>query len=157
MLKKCEICGKEFETIQYGNSRKYCFSCSPPNTTLAERTKIKRQSAKIEGVKRLGGKCMKCGETRPYILAFHHIDPNENLDYLNLKHSIWYHPVTGKKSNHSFFDLYEEALTKTINVIKAYLNPLFSFISSSNFFCCSSSTSSIFISFVSLCASSVYM
>ena len=80
MWKKCEICGKDFETIHNGDSRKYCFDCSPTNCSRQERTNKKRQAAKIEGVKRLGGKCLKCGETRPYILAFHHINPKEKDD-----------------------------------------------------------------------------
>lgn len=80
MWKKCEICGKDFETIQYGNSRKYCFDCVPQNASWKDRTKFKRQAAKLEAVKQLGGKCVKCGDTRPYILAFHHIDPNQKDD-----------------------------------------------------------------------------
>ena len=77
MLKKCEICGQEFKTIQYGGSRRYCFDCVPIGLSFSERTTVKRQAAKAEAVKRLGGKCLKCGDTRPYVLAFHHIDGDE--------------------------------------------------------------------------------
>ena len=80
MRKNCEICNKEFETIQFGHQRKYCFECVPQTDNFAERTAWKRQAAKREAVKRLGGKCKKCGESRPHILDFHHINPNEKDD-----------------------------------------------------------------------------
>ena len=76
-IKECEICGKPFKTIINGDSRKYCFDCVPHDLSRGERTTKKRQAAKAEGVKRLGGHCVKCGESRPYILAFHHISPEE--------------------------------------------------------------------------------
>ena len=75
MKKLCRFCGSEFETIPHGGSRQFCFSCIPENLTMSERTIIKRQSAKKWGVINLGGKCLKCGEMRPYVLAFHHLDP----------------------------------------------------------------------------------
>lgn len=77
MIKKCQICGKEFETIQYGGARKYCFDCVPPTDSQAERTINKRNAFKKEAVRRLGGKCMKCGDTRHYVLNFHHLNPNQ--------------------------------------------------------------------------------
>lgn len=80
MIKKCEICGKEFQTIPNGGSRKYCFDCVPAGLDAGQRTICKRQAAKHEGVKRLGGCCAKCGETREHILSFHHIDPSEKDD-----------------------------------------------------------------------------
>lgn len=80
MIKKCEICGKEFQTIQYGGSRKYCFECVPLNVDESKKTVFKRQALKREGVRRLGGKCLKCGETRPHILNFHHINPENKVD-----------------------------------------------------------------------------
>lgn len=80
MKKVCEICNQEFETIQYGAARKYCFECVPQTDSFAERTAWKRQAAKREAVKRLGGKCKKCGESRPHVLDFHHINPNEKDD-----------------------------------------------------------------------------
>ena len=75
-IQKCEICGKEF-TQTTKTVRKYCFECAPANCSSTERTSQKRRAAKQEGVKRLGGCCKKCGENRPYVLAFHHLDGNE--------------------------------------------------------------------------------
>lgn len=77
MIKKCKICGKEFETITYGGSRQYCFDCVPQGLEVKERTIAKRRAAKHQAVLMLGGKCEKCGEQREHILAFHHIDGNE--------------------------------------------------------------------------------
>lgn len=77
MKKVCEICNQEFETIQYGAARKYCFECVPQTNDAAQRTAWKRIAAKREAVKRLGGKCRKCGETRQHVLDFHHINPRE--------------------------------------------------------------------------------
>ena len=80
MIKKCEICGKEFQTISYGGSRKYCFECVPLNADDSQRTILKRQALKKEGVRRLGGKCLKCGETRPHVLHFHHVNHEDKVD-----------------------------------------------------------------------------
>lgn len=74
--KVCEICGKEFEPVVYGGARKYCFECVPLTTDSAQRTSWKRQAAKREGVRRLGGCCKKCGESRYHVLDFHHINPS---------------------------------------------------------------------------------
>lgn len=79
MKKICLICGQEFQTIPNGGSRKYCFTCVPHGLSLQERTNCKRQAAKQEAVKRLGGCCAKCGEKRPHVLSFHHINPNEKI------------------------------------------------------------------------------
>lgn len=77
MNKICRLCGQEFEPIKYGGSRQFCFECVPEGLSVGERTKMKRQAAKRAGVKLLGGKCLKCGDTRPYLLSFHHLDKND--------------------------------------------------------------------------------
>lgn len=80
MIKTCRICGSEFETIQYGNSRQYCFECVPQTDDINKRTLYKRTAFKKEGVRLLGGKCLKCGENRHYALCFHHLDPKQKVD-----------------------------------------------------------------------------
>ena len=76
MKKICRICGNEFETIKNGGSRQFCFECVPEGLDSSQRTTIKRQSAKKAGVKLLGGKCLKCGNDKHYLLDFHHLDKN---------------------------------------------------------------------------------
>ncbi len=80
-MKTCEICGNLFEPKPTGQSRKYCFDCSPSyvkggsraNTITALRRAMKR-----EAVKRMGGACQRCGYNRCIdALTFHHTDPNE--------------------------------------------------------------------------------
>lgn len=80
MIKTCRICGSTFETIQYGGSRQYCFECVPQTDDINKRTLYKRTAFKKEGVRLLGGKCLKCGENRHYALCFHHLDPKQKAD-----------------------------------------------------------------------------
>ena len=49
-------------------------------------------------------------------LSFHVTEINRN--YLNEKHDLWLNPWSGKESNQSFNDLYEEALDNALNAIK---------------------------------------
>ena len=83
MIKKCLICGNEFETLPKGGSRKYCFQCSPSypkgdNQRRAQTLTAIRHALKTECLKRLGGKFVKCGYNKcPSALEFHHLDPNE--------------------------------------------------------------------------------
>lgn len=73
--KICALCGKQFETIKYGGKRIYCFECNPQGTTNA--VTLIRHKAKEIGIEKLGGKCFKCGNTKPYLLDFHHRNPSE--------------------------------------------------------------------------------
>ena len=76
LLKKiCKICGKEFETLKYGNKRIYCFDCSPSGSTKS--ITVIRHKIKIIAINQLGGKCIKCGINKPYLLDFHHRNPEE--------------------------------------------------------------------------------
>jgi len=81
MIKKCEICGQEFETKPNGTSRKYCFECSPSYPKGGSRAKTisaLRRAMKKEAVKRHGGKCEICGYDKCIdALQFHHKDPKE--------------------------------------------------------------------------------
>lgn len=81
MIKKCIICGKEFETLPNGTSRKYCFECSPSYPKGGSRAltmKALRRAMKKQAVKELGGKCEICGYNKCIdALVFHHKDPSE--------------------------------------------------------------------------------
>lgn len=76
-MKVCRICGKEFEPINKGWVRQYCFDCVPEGLNTSDRTVYKRRAIKRQGVKLLGGKCICCGEARPHVLNFHHIDSSQ--------------------------------------------------------------------------------
>lgn len=80
-VKKCEICGKEFETLRNGGTRKYCFECSPSypkGTSRSATISALRRAMKKEAVKRKGGKCEICGYDKCVnALTFHHIDATE--------------------------------------------------------------------------------
>ena len=83
MKKKCLICGQEFETIKYGEGRKYCFNCSPSyikgdNHSRAVAITAIRHALKKELIRRKGGKCEKCGYDKcQAALTFHHLNPDE--------------------------------------------------------------------------------
>ena len=81
MIKKCQLCGKEFETIKYGGARKFCFECSPNTGRASAITSLRHKSKEI-GINKLGGACKKCGNTKAYLLDFHHKDPKEKEDAL---------------------------------------------------------------------------
>ena len=77
-VKFCEICGKEFVPITYGQTRKYCYECSPTDKTRAEQITVLRKAMKKQAVKIKGGKCEKCGYDKCIaVLQFHHINPKE--------------------------------------------------------------------------------
>lgn len=81
MIKHCEICNKEFETLPNGGSRKYCFECSPSYPKGGSRSKTisaLRRAMKLQAIKELGGKCQRCGYDKcPDALVFHHTNPEE--------------------------------------------------------------------------------
>lgn len=81
MIKICGICGKEFETLPNGGTRKYCFECSPSypkGTSRAATISALRRAMKKEAVKRKGGKCEICGYDKCIdALTFHHLNPSE--------------------------------------------------------------------------------
>lgn len=81
MIKICEICGAEFETKANGASRKYCFECSPSYPKGGSRSKTisaLRKAMKKEAIRRMGGKCRRCGYDKCVrALEFHHKDPNQ--------------------------------------------------------------------------------
>lgn len=83
MQKTCLICGKTFETIPHGESRKYCFECSPQynkndNQGRAITITSLRRAIKKQLVLYKGGKCERCGYDKCIqALQFHHKVPGE--------------------------------------------------------------------------------
>lgn len=75
------MCDAEFETVKFGEARKFCFECSPPGNRASAVTVLRRRS-KAVGVQKLGGKCKKCGTEKIYLLDFHHRDPSEKEEAL---------------------------------------------------------------------------
>ena len=82
MIKQCIICNNQFETIRYGEARKYCFDCSPTyshgsNSGRASTITSIRHAIKRQLVRYKGGKCEKCGYDKCIgALQFHHLDPD---------------------------------------------------------------------------------
>ena len=82
MIKKCLICNSEFETVPNGESRKYCFTCSPSYTKNSNQGRAStitaiRHAIKKQLVAYKSGKCEICGYNKSYsALQFHHLDAN---------------------------------------------------------------------------------
>lgn len=80
-MKKCEICGKPFEIIDNGWTRKYCYECSPhedENMSHNQAVTIKRRAIKKALIEYKGGKCERCGYNKCMrALEFHHLNPSE--------------------------------------------------------------------------------
>jgi len=99
-IKKCKLCSNNFETIKYGNSRVYCYECSPKGTRQIA-TNLRLQMKKI-AVEELGGECVKCKNNKIYVLDFHHRDSNEkdfNIGDLSREHC---------------FNIYKEEIKKCV-------------------------------------------
>ena len=81
MIKKCEICNKQFETIKNGHTRKYCYECSPSEKSGMTHNEIilhKRRIMKNKLVQLKGGCCQICGYKKSiWALQFHHLNPTE--------------------------------------------------------------------------------
>ena len=82
-MKICELCGKRFEIKKKGNTRKYCYECSPAFHKNNKKEYIYRQvqfrkAMKKYGVEYLGGRCQRCGYNKCMgALSFHHKDPRK--------------------------------------------------------------------------------
>jgi hypothetical protein len=82
-MKKCKLCGKEFEIIDKGWTREYCYDCSPSYSrdgkhSHSDNITAKRRAIKKHLIERAGGKCVKCGYDKcQAALQFHHLDPNQ--------------------------------------------------------------------------------
>lgn len=93
-MKTCEICGQNFEIMDNGWTRKYCYECSPhedENMSHAQAVTIKRRAIKKMLIEYKGGKCQHCGYDKCMrALEFHHLNPEEKDFHLskNLSKSI---------------------------------------------------------------------
>ena len=93
-MKTCEICGQNFEIMDNGWTRKYCYECSPhedENMSHAQAVTIKRRAIKKMLIEYKGGKCQHCGYDKCMrALEFHHLNPEEKNFHLskNLSKSI---------------------------------------------------------------------
>ena len=80
-IRKCEICGQDFQIIDNGWTRKYCYDCVPhedENMSHAQAVSIKRRAIKKALIQYKGGKCVRCGYNKSIrALEFHHLDPTE--------------------------------------------------------------------------------
>lgn len=65
----CQDCMKKYRKEHYYNNKKEYMNRS--------RSSVKRLRMFIERYKRIFGKCHICGESRPWVLDFHHKDPLE--------------------------------------------------------------------------------
>src|SRR5699024_1884955 len=59
------------------------------------------------------------------VSPYSHQPIKDSVDYLNLEHTIWYHPATNEPCTKSFVDLYNQAWTEGIEIMSeviAYWN-----------------------------------
>lgn len=79
--KICPLCGKEFFPLERGQSRKFCFDCSPSYTRemgKSQNITAIRRALKKHLVEYKGGKCEICGYNNCIsALQFHHLHPEE--------------------------------------------------------------------------------
>jgi len=94
MKKVCLLCGKEFETIKYGYTRKYCFDCVPQYKLGDRKQHQESMNQKHREIKKYlveykGGKCEKCGYNKCIdALQFHHPDKNKEFGIAGTFHAL---------------------------------------------------------------------
>ena len=80
-IKVCPLCGKTFSPLLKGQTRKFCFECSPPydkNKGRSQNLTAIRRALKKHLVLYKGGKCEICGYNKSFnALQFHHLNPQE--------------------------------------------------------------------------------
>lgn len=54
---------------------------------------------------------------KSFISSYSHQPIKDEVDYLNLNHTTWYHPATNTPSTDSFLDLYEQAKLEGIEIM----------------------------------------
>lgn len=86
-LKKCSRCELLKPISEFGSNRRmkdgrdyYCKQCR----RVIESSRGGKYHANREYVESLKTPCVKCGETRSYIIQFHHIDPSKKRFHVTL-------------------------------------------------------------------------
>jgi hypothetical protein len=89
--RKCLLCGSDV----FGERRKYCHECSPPNSSTSKRVTSMRKAIKKMAIYLLGGECLLCGYNKHQnSLVFHHLDPSSktsgigSLGYLSTENTL---------------------------------------------------------------------
>ncbi|TFJ93506.1 zinc dependent phospholipase C family protein [Lentibacillus salicampi] len=59
---------------------------------------------------------------KPLIASFSHQPIKNDVDYLNLSHTTWYHPATHEPCTKSFVDLYNQAWQEGIDIMPKVIN-----------------------------------
>ncbi|WP_010529846.1 zinc dependent phospholipase C family protein [Lentibacillus jeotgali] len=54
---------------------------------------------------------------KPLVAPYSHQPIKDNVDYLNLEHTTWYHPATNEPCTKSFIDLYNQAWTEGVEIM----------------------------------------
>ena len=108
--KICPLCGKHFYPLLHGQSRKFCFDCSPQYDKEKGRSQnitAMRRALKKHLVTYKGGKCEICGYNKCIsALQFHHLNPEEK-DF-NISENI--------QLNHFNIETYYKEVNKCILV-----------------------------------------
>lgn len=85
-MKKCSKCGLVKENSEFYKSKItkdgldcYCISCKKEITAYRHKKSYVQGVVKDnrDYVESLKEPCVKCGETRRYLIQFHHVNPNE--------------------------------------------------------------------------------
>ncbi len=74
----CKVCINEIYKLKPISEKK--------KKSWVEQTKKKKERNSLRNVdykNQLGGKCVKCGDKRIYVLDYHHLDPSKKLDHVS--------------------------------------------------------------------------
>ncbi|MFA1819193.1 zinc dependent phospholipase C family protein [Virgibacillus oceani] len=54
---------------------------------------------------------------KPFISSYSHQPIKDNIDYLNLKETTWYHPATNEAYEESFVELYDKSRLESVQIL----------------------------------------
>jgi len=116
-----EIISKTYKIKGYGLKYRKCVNKMKNITRYVaiDRTGLKKSILKVVD-------SLFNSKNKVYLPAVsYHLTLDQQIDYLNLSHFTWLHPVNGESSTQSFIDLFELGITKAvklINIAEMYLN-----------------------------------